>query len=144
MTVRIRLTLAGVCVLLLGAVLVRAQDPPISATMTLAMSNGACGKTLAGNDGGDRIRARRNGPIRWQVVNNCNAAATVQLTNFVRKSDNTPNNPFAAGGNSDCRAASGGGCTMTLAVRGNAEVTTYSYTTVINGVAYDPDIIIEQ
>jgi hypothetical protein len=140
------LTLVGVGVLLLGAsVLMRAQGPPTSATMTLAMSNGACAKTLVGNDGGDRIRASRNGPIRWAVINNCNAAATVQLTNFVRKSDNSPNFPFAPNGNDDCRAAGGGGtCTMTLVVRGNAEVTTYSYTTVINGVAYDPDIIIEQ
>lgn len=146
MTVRTRVTLAGVCVLLLGAfVLVRAQGPPTSATITLAMSSGACGKTLVGNDGGDRIRARRNGPIRWNVINNCNDAATVQLANFVRKSDNVPSYPFAPKGSNDCRAAGrGGSCTMTLVVTGNAQVTTYSYTTVINGVAYDPDIIIEQ
>lgn len=146
MTVRTTVTLAGACVLLLGAaVLVRAQGPPISARITLSVSNGACGKTLQGNDGGDRIRARRNGPIRWEVVNNCGADATVEVTNFVRKADNAPNFPFAPNGNDDCTAAGGGGtCTMTLVVRGNAEVTTYSYTTVINGVAYDPDIIIEQ
>lgn len=146
MTVRTTVTLAGVGVLLLGAsVLVRAQAPPLSATITLAMANGTCGKTLVGNDGGDRIRARRNGPIRWGVINNCSAAATVELTNFVRKSDNSPNDPFAPNGNDDCTAAGGGGtCTMTLVVRGNAEVTTYSYTTMIDGVAHDPDIIIEQ
>ena len=84
MTIQARVTLTGVCVLLLGAsVLVPAQEPPLSASVTLSIANGRCGKTLLGNDGGDRIR-------------------------------------------------------------GNAEPTTYSDTTVINGVAYDPDIIIEQ
>ena len=62
-----------------------------------------------------------------------------------RKADNAPSFPFTPNGNSDCRAAGNGGTgTMTLVVRGNAEPTTYSYTPVINGVAYDPDIIIEQ
>lgn len=148
MTVLKSLTLAGVGVLLLGvSMLVRAQGPPVSATMTLSMSGTVCGKTLVGNDPSvsDLIRARRNGPIRWNVINNCPDAATVQLTKFVRKSDNAPNFPFAPNGNADCKAAGGGGtCTMTLVVRSNAEVTTYSYTTIINDVAYDPDIIIEQ
>ena len=146
MTIQARVTLTGVCVLLLGAsVLVPAQEPPLSASVTLSMANGRRGKTLLGNDGGDRIRARRNGSIRWQVRNNCNAVATVQLVDFVRKADNAPSFPFTPNGNSDCRAAGNGGTgTMTLVVRGNAEPTTYSYTTVINGVAYDPDIIIEQ
>ena len=122
-----------------GAVaLARQGQPPAAATMTLAMANGACGKTLVGNDSGDRIRQHRGGAIQWIVVNHCAGNATVAVGGW------NPSSPFA-GGNPDCEARPGGGkCTITQTVRGNAAPGTYSYAVSINGVATDPDVIIEQ
>jgi len=149
MTTRRGLTAIGVSAVLATGVwtVVRAQGPVTQrATMVLSMAGGACTKTLSGNDGGDRIRARRGQFIEWTVVNNCGAGATVALGDWVRKTDNGPDRPFdppGPGGQETCGAPSGAQCTIRLHIRGNSGVTTYSYTTSVNGVKRDPDLIIE-
>lgn len=144
------LTALGIgAVLTAGAwTLVQAQQPPTSrATLTLAMSGNTCGKTLTGNDTDpnfrDRIRARRNGAVEWTVVNNCRAEAVVRLDEWIRKNDNGAESPFDPAGVATCTAAPGAQCVIALRVRGNAQVTTYSYSTIINGTKNDPDLIIE-
>lgn len=146
MTVRTSLALIGGGVVLVSAwVLVQAQGAPVAATITLATSGGTCGKTLVGNDPAvsDRIRAKRGAAVHWTVVNNCTGNQTVALGDFARKSDNVAESPFGAGGNRDCVATQGQRCTITLTVRPNAPTITYTYSTSINGVKRDPDIMIE-
>ena len=121
--------------------LVMAQGPTVTGTMTLSMSNGVCVKTLAGNDGGDRIRAKRNGQVRWSVTNHCTSAASVGVSDFVRKGGGA-DDPFVKGA-PDCSAAAGKSCMITLKVRGDAGVQTYSYSVSLNGTKQDPDLIIE-
>ena len=127
---------------------VHAQPPPPArATLTLAMSGNTCGKTLTGNDTDpnfrDRIRARRNGAVEWTVVNNCRAEAVVRLDEWIRKEDKGAESPFDPAGTATCTAAPGASCVIALRVRGNARVTTYSYSTIINGTRNDPDLIID-
>ena len=138
------LTLIGMTALAAAgvSVLVSAQAPPtVHGRMTLSMSNGRCVKTLVGNDGGDRIKAKRGGAVQWDVTNNCSADATAAVGDFIRKGGGA-DNPFAPGRTS-CTAAPGKTCTITLAVRGDAGVRTYSYSVSINGTKQDPDLIIE-
>jgi hypothetical protein len=155
MTTRTKLTAIGVsAIVATGAwTLARAQgNGPLThrARMVLSMTGGVCGKTLTGNDSDanfkDRIRARRGGLVEWTVVNNCTAEATVMLGDWVRKGDNGTDRPFDPPGpesRETCTAAAGGRCVIILRIRGNAGVTTYSYTTSVNGVKKDPDLIIE-
>jgi hypothetical protein len=118
----------------------RAQSVP-TGTMTLSMSNGACNKTLAGNDGGSRMLAKRGGNVRWHVVNNCSANATVALGDWT--SGGGANNPFDAAGKTSCVAAAGKDCMIALHIRSNAAAATYSYSVSVNGTKQDPDLIIE-
>jgi hypothetical protein len=118
------------------------------AVLVLTVVNGTCGKALIGNDADpanrDRIRSRRSGAIRWTVINNCDAAASVRLIDWVRKADGTPLDPFVPGGKYDCaNLAVEQQCQLVLPIRGDAEATTYSYKVEINGRVYDPDVIIE-
>lgn len=118
-----------------------APPPPVDATMILANANGQCGKTLTGNDANipGRIHQNRGGVIRWSVTNGCAAQAAVALGGW------NPSSPFGPGGQSTCTAAAGGGrCNLIQTVRQNAAPGSYSYTVSINGVAVDPDIIVEQ
>jgi hypothetical protein len=122
-----------------GAVVLARQAPNrVTATITLAAANGTCGKTMVGNDTGDRIRQRPGGAIQWIVTNNCGANATVAVGGW------KPATP-GGGGNTGCAARPGGGsCTITDTIRGNATPGTYSYTVSINGAVTDPEIIVEQ
>jgi hypothetical protein len=139
------LTAIGLAVLAVAAgasVLVSAQAPPaVHGRMTLSMSNGKCVKTLAGNDGGDRIKAKQGGVVQWDVTNNCTADAAVAVGDFIRKGGGA-DNPFVAGKTS-CSAAQAKTCSITLVVRGNAGIRTYSYSVSINGTKQDPDLVIE-
>lgn len=130
-------------VLAAAGVSLLAQTPVATSrgVMTLSMSNGNCIKTLSGNDGGDRIRAKRNGTVRWEVTNNCTSAATVSVDDFIRKGGSA-DDPFVAG-KTDCAAAPGKSCSISLSVKSNASVQTYSYSVSINGTKQDPDLIIE-
>ena len=138
MTVKTISVLVAAGIGLGGAVVIARQAPNrVTATITLAAANGSCGKTLVGNDSGDRIRQRRGGAIQWIVTNNCGANANVALGGW---------NPAApgGGGNTSCAARPGGRCTITDTIRANAAPGTYSYTVSINGAVTDPEIIVEQ
>jgi hypothetical protein len=125
-----------------ASALVSAQAPPtVHGRMTLSMSNGKCVKTLAGNDGGDRIKAKRGGVVQWDVTNNCSADAAVAVGDFIRKGGGA-DDPFVAG-RTNCSAVPGKGCMITLHVKGEAGIRTYSYAVSINGTKQDPDLIIE-
>lgn len=120
-----------------------AQGNVARGTMTLSMSGGTCNKTLSGNDGGSRIRAKRGGTVEWTVINNCTADATVALGDWVVKGDGSANDPFDPSGKPSCTAAPGKQCVIALHVKANAGVTTYSYSTSVNGAKKDPDLVIE-
>ncbi len=125
-----------------ASVLVMAQAPPaVHGRMTLSMSNGRCVKSLAGNDGGDRIKAKRGGAVQWDVTNNCGADASIAVGDFIRKGGGD-DDPFVAG-RTNCTAAAGKTCSISLKVKGDAGVRTYSYSVSINGTKQDPDLIIE-
>jgi hypothetical protein len=143
MTRRTTLAVTGIGVLVaVGAwsfVRVQAQTRPVPtdrATITLANAGSGCGKSLNTNDG-STIHTKQNHAVQWDVVNNCAANAAVAVGKWA------PNSPFA-GGNSDCSASRGGGCRITLAVRGNTPLGTYHYTVSINGTDVDPDVVVEQ
>jgi FtsP/CotA-like multicopper oxidase with cupredoxin domain len=123
--------------------LVSAQAPPAArGHITLSMAGGNCVKTMVGNDGGSRIRAKRGAAVQWDVTNNCSADASVAVGDFAIKGG-SGDNPFVAGRTS-CSAAPGGkSCMITLTVRGNAAINTYTYAVSVNGKAQDPDLIIE-
>lgn len=143
MKLKTGLTALGVSAMIVtGAWTMASAQGNGSATMTLSMSNGACTKTLAGNDGGSRIRAKRGANVQWNIVNNCSAAASVSLVDWIVKGGGA-NNPFDPSGNPSCSAAPGKGCTVTLHIKANATATTYSYSTSVNGTKQDPDLIIE-
>jgi hypothetical protein len=152
MTWRTNLTALGAsAILATGAwTLARAQGnapAPHRATLTLTMVDGSCSKTLVGNDSDtnfkDRIRARHGEAIEWVVVNNCTAAATVALGDWVRKGDSAADRPFDGNGRDTCTAAAGRQCVIAVRVKPDAGATTYSYSTSVNGVKKDPDLIIE-
>ena len=126
---------------------VRAQSPPMAASIVLSMSGASCGKTLIGNDPNpankEVIHAKRGNVVQWTVSNNnCAGTVVVRVDQFLRKSDGTPLSPFA-GGNGQCSAAPGKTCVITLAVRQNADQVAYSYATFVAGVKVDPDLIID-
>lgn len=122
--------------------LLSAQAPPTArGRVTLSMSNGNCVKTLVGNDGGTRIRAKRGALVQWDVTNNCSADATVGVGDFARKGG-SGDDPFVAGRTS-CSAATGKSCVIALRVKGDAGIQTYTYAVSVNGKAQDPDLIIE-
>jgi hypothetical protein len=153
MTMGTRLAAIGLGVVLAGGVCVmagaqgRGNAATSKATLTLAMSGGSCGKTLVGNDPDagfkDRLRARRGGAVEWTVINNCTADATVKLTDWIRKADKGAESPVDPAGKDECTAAAGKQCVIALHIRGNAGIVTYSYSTTVNGVTKDPDLIIE-
>ena len=138
------LTTIGIALIVVAGVsaIVMAQGAPtVSGTMTLSMSDGACVKTLAGNDGGDRIKAKRNGSVRWNVTNHCTSDASIAVGDFIRKGGGS-DDPFTAG-RSACSATPGKSCSISLRVKDDAGVRTYSYSVSINGTKQDPDLIIE-
>lgn len=151
MTMGTRLAAIGLGVVLAGGVCVMARAQGQSgaatskATLTLAMSGGSCGKTLVGNDPDvkDRLRAKRGGAVEWTVINNCTGDATVKLTDWIRKADKGVESPVDPAGKDECTAAAGKQCVIALHIRGNAGIVTYSYSTTVNGVKKDPDLIIE-
>jgi hypothetical protein len=151
MSVRLGLIAAGLGLALAAGAGAHANAQGASAAravLVLTTVNGTCGKALVGNDSDpanlDRIWSRRGGAIRWTVINHCDAAATVRLVNWVRKSDGAPLDPSVAGGRPECQALGvDRQCQIVLQIRGDAEATTYSYTVEINGTVYDPDVIIE-
>ena len=136
-------TLTLVSLFAFGPSILSAQTAPVfRGRMTLSMSGGRCVKSLAGNAGGDTIKASRGATVQWVVTNNCGADAGVKVGDFIRKGGGG-DNPFDASGNDSCSAAPGKSCNITLHVRGNATQTTYSYSVSINGTKQDPDLVIE-
>jgi hypothetical protein len=125
-----------------ASALIVAQGPTtVRARITLSEQGGNCVKTLAGNDGA-RIRANRGNVVQWEIVNNCGASMNVGVGDWSIK-DGDPNSPFTTNGRAGCNAGSGRSCMVTLTIRGNASLATYSYSVSLNGVKQDPDLIIE-
>jgi hypothetical protein len=148
MTARLRFAAVGVGLGVLMAAgvwttLSAQGNRPTYAAIVLTETGTGCGKTIIGNDTDqtkkDRIWARRGRAIQWKVLNYCNADATIALGGWTLSG--VANDPGA--GKRDCIVASGGECLLNMAIKGNADLGTYSYTVSINGTVYDPDVIIE-
>lgn len=149
MTARLRFAAVGVGLgaLMAGGVWTTMQaqgNRPTYAAIVLTQTDAGCGKTIIGNDRDPnhkgRIWTRRGRAIQWKVLNYCDADATIALGGWTLAG--VANDPGA--GKRDCAAvAPGGECFMNMAIRGNADLGTYSYTVSINGTVYDPDVIIE-
>ncbi|TAK12158.1 MAG: hypothetical protein EPO35_11615 [Acidobacteria bacterium] len=125
-----------------ASALIVAQGPTtVRARITLSERGGNCVKTIASNDGA-RIRANRGNVVQWEVVNNCGADANVAVGDWSIKGGD-PNSPFTTNGRAGCNAGAGRSCTLSLTIRGNAGLATYSYSVSLNGTKQDPDLIIE-
>ncbi len=118
------------------------KPPTAYGTLTLAMSNGVCVKTLVGNNGGSSMKAKRNAKVQWDVVNNCTTDATVSVQDFVPQSG--PADTPILSGTDHCSATKNGGtCSIELKIKSDARIVTYVYAVWINGTKADPDLMIE-